>query len=247
MIKKIKRMIKKTAKIFLPKSHIEIIARFIFAEAIEGDYLEFGVFRGASFINAYYALEAAKRDWNSKKRDSLAYSLKHDVSIIKRKDNIKYFAFDSFCGLPEIKGIDKEHARFSKGRFDCAEKEFLTILKSNGVDLGKVDTIPGWYNSTLNEETKKKYGINRAAVVMIDCDLYESAKDVLRFITDLLTNGSVIIFDDWFSFKGDPDRGEQKAVKEWLNKNIQIRLIEYYNNPPQKSFIVNIVNDENAK
>ena len=38
-------------------------------------------------------------------------------------------------------------------------------------------------------------------------------------LQNLIQTGSIIIFDDWFNYKGDPLKGEQLACKEWLNKN----------------------------
>ena len=31
------------------------------------------------------------------------------------------------------------------------------------------------------------------------------------------------IFDDWFCFRGNPDRCEQRAFREWLQKHPQIK------------------------
>ena len=42
--------------------------------------------------------------------------------------------------------------------------------------------------------------------------LYESTIVVLDFVTDLLVQGSVLVFDDWFYNQGRKDRGEQKAL-----------------------------------
>ncbi|MCG2718374.1 MAG: methyltransferase, partial [Nanoarchaeota archaeon] len=60
------------------------------------------------------------------------------------------------------------------------------------------------------------------------CDLYESTVLVLDFITEYIQDGTIIIFDDWFSFRGNPNRGEQKAFKEWLKKNPSIKTTEFY-------------------
>jgi hypothetical protein len=51
--------------------------------------------------------------------------------------------------------------------------------------------------------------------------------------------GTIIIFHDWFRFKGDPRRGEQRACAEWLARNPQFELIEYWCKGPQAmSFLV---------
>ena len=76
---------------------------------------------------------------------------------------------------------------------------------------------------------------------MIDCDLYESTVPVLDFLTDLVGQGTVLIFHDWFRFKGRPDCGEQRACREWLARNPQLELIEYWREGPQAvSFLVNL-------
>jgi O-methyltransferase len=43
-----------------------------------------------------------------------------------------------------------------------------------------------------------------------------------------LQTGTVIAFDDWFCFKGDPGKGEQRAFREWLEKNSAFDAIEFH-------------------
>ena len=76
---------------------------------------------------------------------------------------------------------------------------------------------------------------------MIDCDIYSSTKSVLSFITDLIDDGTILIFDDWLNYKGNPNYGEQAACNEWLSKNKHIQLTPYVRKGiAQQSFIVNI-------
>jgi len=181
------------------------VMRFIAFSKLEGDYLEFGVCEGKSFIAAFRFAQ------------------------MSRLKLMKFYAFDSFQGLPEITGVDVDRFRqFSEGEYSCSVDEFKKNISKNGVDLNKVKIIPGWYDEVLNEETKKKLPIKKAAVIMIDCDLYKSTVPVLNFITDYVQDGTIILFDDWFCFRGDPNRGEQKAFREWLKKNPSIKAIEYH-------------------
>ena len=151
-----------------------------------GDYLEFGVHLGKSFVASY---KAAQR-----------YGLK----------DMKFYAFDSFAGLPDVKGIDEVGSQFRRGDYACTEEQFKKNLQAKGVNLNKVVTVPGWYDNTLSNETKKKLPLKAAAVVWIDCDLYESTVPVLNFLTDYIVDGTILVFDDWFCFRGSPERGEQK-------------------------------------
>lgn len=142
---------------------------------------------------------------------------------------MKFYAFDSFEGLPEIKGVDVGNFKhFEQGQFTCSEAQFKDNIKRRGVDLGLVTIIPGWYNQVLTTKTKETLLIKKAAIVWIDCDIYESTIPVLDFLIDYVQDGTIIIFDDWFCFRGNPNRGEQRAFREWLGRNPQFTAAEFY-------------------
>lgn len=173
---------------------------------VEGCYLEFGGFEGGSLVDAF---DAARR--------------------YRRLNSMRFFVFDSFEGLPQPAGIDAgRFQRYNRGQYACNLELYKKNIHKQGVDLDRVTCIPGWYNETLNEELKQRLPIEKAAVVLVDCDLYESTVPALDFIADYIQNGTVIIFDDWFSYKGRLDRGEARAFKEWLVKNPSIQAEEYH-------------------
>ena len=183
--------------------------------SLSGDYLEFGCYKGESFIYAYKC-------------------------AVELMPWMKFYAFDSFQGLPNLKDIDAEGS-FWQGQFACIQDEFMDNLKKAKVDLGRVICVPGWFEQTLTQELKKQMNLTVASIVYIDCDLYESCLPVLRFITDLIETGSIIIFDDWFSFKADPTRGIQRACREWLSQNPEVLLQDWHTfGAYGKSFIVKI-------
>ena len=221
---------------------IYLAADFVCSEYVLGDYLEFGVFRGSSFVTAYNAITSAVKDCGSKNRALLAYT---DVQRAEQaytqvtQNDIRFFAFDSFDGLPEPVGFDKLEPRYAKGRYDCSEDEFKTILKRGGVDLSQVITVPGFYVDSLTPAVKPKHEMTAASIVMVDCDLYESTKTVLEFITPLVVEGTVIIFDDWFNFKANPDLGERRACGEWLETNPDLKLTPFARwGMSQQAFII---------
>ena len=225
-------------------SPINMAASYIITEGIKGNYLEFGTFKGASFIAAYKAITYYEEKWSNFDRTNQAFT-NHNLakqSFEKLEiNNANYFVFDSFKGLPEPENVDKNHPIFSKGRYDFSKYNFINNLKKNGIDLKKVKIIEGFYDQTLNAYQKNKLNIGKAAIVMIDCDLYNSTKLVLEFITDLVQDGTILIFDDWFAYKASKNRGEQKATNEWLEKNKHITLIPFSRyGIYQYSFIVSI-------
>ncbi|MDP1718810.1 MAG: TylF/MycF/NovP-related O-methyltransferase, partial [bacterium] len=116
-----------------------------------GDYLEFGVYKAGNFVEA---VKTAKQ---------------------KRKmESMRFHAFDSFQGLPEPRGIDLYSEQWTKGQVSSGENDFREALAKSGADMNRVSVTTGWFKDTLNEETKKKLNIEKAAVIWIDCDLYES-------------------------------------------------------------------------
>jgi len=183
---------------------VEQVTEYLIGAQVPGDYLEFGVYQGATFVHAYR--------WMS--------------THFKK---MKFFAFDSFEGLPTVSGIDAPNgysSNFTQGQFTCSEEKFLKNLLDRDVDVGRVRTIKGWFKETLTRSKAENYGIDNIAVAWVDCDLYESTVPVLEFITPYLTTGSVIAFDDWRCFRNSPDFGEKKACKEWLSRNKHIDLHE---------------------
>ncbi|GAH13307.1 unnamed protein product, partial [marine sediment metagenome] len=90
----------------------------------------------------------------------------------------------------------------------------------------------GWYNKTL----KKPCGNGKLSFIHIDCDLYESTLDVLEYCKDYLQQGTVILFDDWYAFKGDNNSGERKAFKE-INDKYGLKWNNFPATGCQRAFI----------
>jgi hypothetical protein len=183
---------------------IEQVTEYLIGAKIPGDYLEFGVFRGTTFIHAY--------KWMS-----------------TQFAEMRFFAFDSFEGLPPISSIDASNgysSNFHQGQFACSEEEFRQNLRDHDVDMSRVRIIKGWFGETLNQTLTEEYGIDKIAAAWVDCDLYESTVPVLEFITPFLTTGSVIVFDDWRCFRNSPNFGEKRACREWLSRNTDTVLHE---------------------
>jgi len=177
---------------------------FVKGAQMEGDYLEFGVSIGTTMSAAYR------------------------FATLFRLDAMTFYAFDSFQGLPEISGVDANGpCEYHEGQYACGLEQFKKNLSRNGVDLRRLEFVEGWYDKTLNEQTRKRLRIKKAAVIWVDCDLYESTVPVLDFVTDYVQTGTIICFDDFYCFRGNPNRGESLAFKEWLARNKNITAVEY--------------------
>ena len=113
------------------------------------------------------------------------------------------------------------------------------------MDLKKVIIVEGGYHKVLTKELQRKLPLKKASVIYIDCDLYESTVSVLNFIIPYITTGTIIAFDDWYSFKNDPNKGEQRAFYEWLKRNPQFKAEEFYKIPGRiNSFFMRVENSD---
>lgn len=147
-----------------------------------------------------------------------------------------YVAFDSFQGLPAIEAIDEQEI-WQEGKLETSERDFLTRCLRYGMPRDKLVTVAGFYDETLIDETAARFLPTPAAVVYIDCDLYQSTVPVLAFVRPFLQRGTVIVFDDWFCFHGDPDRGEQRAWREFCEQNPELRFAEFVRTQEAQAFI----------
>ena len=212
-------------------------ASFAAVNKVKGDYLEFGVFRGGSYISAYYTL----RHCFDEVIKYFGFTMSEEDRVLTGSifENMRFFAFDSFEGLPEV--VDHDSSGFFKeGQFSSSLGAFKGNLDAAGFPQNRSVIINGWYDKTLTRAVYDEHRLTQAAIVHIDCDLYESTRLVLDFITPLLVDGTILIFDDWFHFNGHPQRGERKAFAEWSAKLTSWSFSDYQQEGVwRKSFIAN--------
>ena len=61
--------------------------------------------------------------------------------------------------------------------------------------------------------------MKKVAVALIDCDIYTSTRDVLNFISDMLIDKSILMFDDWNCFDKDDEKGQRRAFSEFRQQH----------------------------
>ena len=167
---------------------------YVAGSGIEGDYLEFGVYQGASLATAYHA--AARN----------------------HLDGMRFYGFDSFAGMPPTAPRDAALAgeQHRHGAFAASADECRAFLRANRVDLSSVHIVAGWFDEVLTDARRADLAIARAAVILADCSLYESTVTALAFAAPAVQDGTLLAFGDWFSFRGSPAHGQHRAFDEWL-------------------------------
>jgi hypothetical protein len=173
----------------------------------QGDYYEFGMFKGYSFLQAqkFAAAQGAK--------------------------SLRFFGFDSFEGLPEVaEGPDATTDDFYQGQYCCSFDDVRASLDQGGVDWSRTVLTRGFFDQSLRPALREQHGMKPVVIALIDCDLYSSTVDVLRFIEPLLMDRSILVFDDYNCFNRVDDKGQRKALAELLARRPDLRvepLFEY--------------------
>jgi hypothetical protein len=165
---------------------------FLTDNRVRGDYHEFGCHRCRTF------------------RMALTEARRHNV------EKMKFFAFDSFEGLPESSGHSVEI--WKRGALTTSVEDFMGMIERHGIYVDRVTPIKGFYGDSLTKELQRRFldQESKIALATIDCDLYESAVPVFNFIEPLLQEGSVLYIDDLFAgYKGSPAKGVAKAFREF--------------------------------
>jgi len=141
--------------------------------------------------------------------------------------NFKFYAFDSFCGLPTT--TEEDGSFFKTGDFFTSKNDFIKIVKRNtGIDSNNFNIFEGFYDKSLTDELSQ--ALPKIGIVYIDCDLYSSTKSVLKFIKNHIINGSIIMLDDYYcSSKTGDIKGQRHAFDEFV-KDENIYKFEHYKN-----------------
>lgn len=162
------------------------------------DYLEFGVCQGTSMACMFHAAQHANLP------------------------DLRLIGFDSFEGLPS----EAANEHWEPGAFACPQEVAETNLCRAGVAMDRVHLVPGWFNATLTEDTRRRLNLTRVSIAMVDCDIYSSSSDALAFLGPLIDDMAVVFFDDW-GWRADADEiGQREAFAEFLVAHPEFRATE---------------------
>lgn len=201
------------------KKACEILTDKIGANNI-GDYLEFGVYNGTSMNCMFQTLKELKLN------------------------DVRVFGFDSFEGLPAVAAIDTEN-ELQPGDYASNITFTSKRLTNYGIDWNRTFLVKGWFEDTLNESLLSDHAIQKASIIMIDCDLYSSAKRALNFCAPLIKDTSIIFIDDWSE---EAEVGERRAFHEFLQENpyLKSEFLDHYKHKGRPNGRIFIVSDRRA-
>lgn len=168
---------------------------------IAGDYVEFGSHNALTFRIAY-------------------------DEIKNRGLPTCMWAFDSFEGLPPPSGIHDAHPRWTAGAMKTTETTFHEICAGHGIPRVRYEVVAGFYGQVLPSFSDDKPPVD-ICLAYIDCDMYSSTADVLRFLKPRFKHGMIIAFDDYYCWSSTQISGERRAAIEFAAQENSWHLAPY--------------------
>ena len=171
--------------------------KYIHKNKIEGDFVEAGVFRGGNLI---------------------IYKEMNDIL----KLNNKIYAYDTYEGMPQPN--EKLDIKWNNTKADyvynhvkkdnwckCSLDNVKSNLLSEINNLDNIIFIKGLVEDTLKIEKNLP---KKISLLRLDTDFYESTKIELEILFPRLSQGGILIIDDYGNWKG-----AKKAVDDYFKNS----------------------------
>ncbi|MET1413005.1 class I SAM-dependent methyltransferase [Roseibium sp. HPY-6] len=179
-----------------------------FIEAVDGDYLEFGVFTGSSFTHAMRCAKASER------------------FLPNGKVMPRFFGFDSFSGFGDLAKEDV-HPFYQDENFSTSFEDVDKRARKTAKSL-EYQLVPGFFSESL-KDGPEKFELSKARIVFIDSDTYSSSLEALTFCLPLIQDGTIIILDDYFSYRGSRKHGVAAAFSQIVDQGkLDVRQLMTY-------------------
>jgi predicted O-methyltransferase YrrM len=169
---------------------------YVVRQKIPGAFVECGVFRGGSALAMMLALRAR--------------------GFMERD----FFLYDTYAGMPVPEDIDaystgrpareeweeKKRPDGSSGWVVSTLDETRAVIETAGYPRDKTHYVQGLVEDTIPREVP-----DRISLLRLDTDFYRSTKHELEHLFPRLSQGGVLLIDDYGAF-----RGSQIAVDEYF-------------------------------
>ena len=217
---------------------------------INGDYFEFGVFKGSSLISVALLF----KKFGIKKKvygfDSFegfpSYHKYDDFKNFKKLFKKKSISISHYKDIKSFSNIKRFLAKIEKknnffnpksisSSKDFSDNSYLNLKrKIKFLNLDNISLIKGNFEKTVPNFFKKNPH-QKIFTANIDCDLYNSYKIVLDYSWERLSNKGIIYLDEYYSLKFP---GAKIATDLFLKKNkIKLKKIKTWKTDFERWYI----------
>lgn len=190
---------------------------YVFTNMIKGAYYEFGVYKGDTFVQSWQVYKNYLR-WVESQLSSPEQWRRETIKDYADFDH-DFYGFDTFAGMP---ANDEGNKYFTQGTYLAPYAEV-----KNKCEKAKMRFK--LYQGTFSDVSDSTMmGLQPAAVVNIDADLYGSARDALEKVMPKLQQGTILLMDDYNCFSSSQAKGERRALLEFCKKYPQFEFEPWF-------------------
>jgi O-methyltransferase len=176
--------------------------------SVEGDYVEFGCYKGDTSLMLAELLVENSVD---KSVDRLG---KDGGKLAK-----KLWIYDSFEGLPEKTALDDSvmGTDFKGGELFTTKREVKERFLRAGLPVPVIKKA--WFKDLTDKDVP-----GAIAFAFLDGDFYESIRDSLKLVASRMTIGGVLVVHD---YTNPALPGVRRAIEEWRQgrKNVNYNIV----------------------
>lgn len=177
---------------------------YIVSDMMVGDYYEFGTYTGNSMVSSIKAHFIFKSWLDDQRVSSEPWRREVFSSYVF---NPVFCGYDTFAGMP---ANDEEHGVWAQGSFRGDLESVRQRCVETGLPEDRLNLVKGDFKEVEAASTPGK-----AAIINIDCDLYQSAVEALRIVKDKIQQGTVLLADEYHAFGASNSKGERRAMREF--------------------------------
>lgn len=182
---------------------------------LEGDFVEFGCYRGDTSVELAKLLDGACVMFFEEHEDSAPRPGASSKKTVTRSPQ-KIWLYDSFEGLPAKSPADESAAgvNFQPGVLHVSRRALIDKLKKHGLNNAIIKKA--WFSDLTVQDLPE-----HIAFAFLDGDFYESQRTALSLVEPRLTKQGIIVCHDY----NNPELpGATTAVDEFLRQHPEYHL-----------------------
>ena len=133
-------------------------------------------------------------------------------------------AYDSFEGLPEVKGSDAADGVYAKGYMKASDDLLRWKFKKLGLQLPHIHK--GWFEDTVPRDLPE-----RISFALFDGDLYESTKHLLTHVYERMSPGAIGMIAVYYDETVFPRKGLSGGYR---SPGVKRATDEFFSDKPEK-------------
>jgi hypothetical protein len=163
------------------------LGKYVVEHDIEGDIIECGVAMGGNFASMIVGAVSLEKGTN---RKFWGFDSFEGIQLAGKKDTQQ-------AGIGDIThntDVPYEDLLVSSGITSHSQEQVMNNLNTWGLNKYNIELVAGWVQNSIPLVNDR---INKISILRLDMDVYHPTKYCLDIWWDKLSDGGVVIIDDW--------------------------------------------------